>query len=79
MNASLRERVLKVLTGIAPDIDPSQLDPDVEFRDQTDFDSMDMLNFAAGLQREFGIAMSDVDLRDLASLARCQRYLEARL
>ena len=79
MSASLQERVLKVLTEVAPDIDPQQLAPDISLRDQTDFDSMDTLNFAVGLKREFGVDVPDADFRELASVERCVKYLQTRL
>jgi acyl carrier protein len=79
MSASLQERILKVLTAVAPDIDPQQLVPDTNLRDQVDFDSMDTLNFAVGLKREFGIDVPDADFRELASIASCMKYLQARL
>jgi len=79
MNASLQERILNVLTAVAPDIDAQQLAPDIALRDQVDFDSMDTLNFAIGLKREFGIEVPDAHLRELASIASCVKYLQARL
>jgi acyl carrier protein len=79
MSPSLRERVLKVLVQIAPDIDAGQLATGVNIRDQTDFDSMDTLNFAVGLKREFGIDVPDADFRELASVDRCVNYLQDRL
>jgi acyl carrier protein len=75
----LEQRIAAVLTTVAPDADPARLDPAIALREQIDFDSMDMLNFAAGLQREFGINVPDADLRELASLAGCARYLRAHL
>ncbi len=79
MSETLQERIVAVLTGIAPDMDPAQLEPDVELRDQIDFDSMDTLNFAAGLKREFGIDVPDTDIRELGSLARCVKYVQSHL
>jgi acyl carrier protein len=79
VNPSLQERILKVLTGVAPDIDPQHLAPDINLRDQVDFDSMDTLNFAVGLKREFGIDVPDADLRELASIDSCMKYLQTRL
>ena len=68
-----------MLAGVAPDIDTAQLDPEIALRDQIDFDSMDLLNFATGLKREFGIDVPDADLRSIASIASCARYLQAQL
>jgi acyl carrier protein len=79
VNASLQERILKVLTEVAPDIDPQRLAPAIDLRAQTDFDSMDTLNFAAGLGREFGIDVPDAEFHELASIQRCMQYLQRRL
>ena len=79
MNASLSERVLEVLLGVAPDIDPQTLVPSASLRDQYDFDSMDTLQLAIGLKREFGIDVPDSDFRELGTLERCVKYLEGRL
>ena len=40
---------------------------------------MDTLNFAVGLKGEFGIEVPDAHLRELASIASCVKYLQARL
>ena len=79
MNDALTQRVLAVLTGVAPDIDPHQVSPELNLRDQFDFDSMDTLHFAIGLKREFGIDVPDADFRELASVERCTKYLRQRL
>jgi len=79
MTATLQERILKVLSQVAPDIDPQQLRPDVNLRDQFDFDSMDTLNFAIGLKLELGVDIPDADFRELASVARCVKYLQSRI
>jgi acyl carrier protein len=75
----LEQRILALLNGVAPDADAARLDASIALREQIDFDSMDMLNFAAGIEREFGIAVPDADFRELASLAGCANYLRGRL
>ena len=77
--ADLRQRILGLLTAIAPDIDPATLRPDLEFRDQVDFDSMDLFNFAAAVHASFGIDIPEKDYRQLAALDRCTAYLGRRL
>jgi acyl carrier protein len=73
----LRGRILRLLTDIAPDVDPAGVLPDVEFREQFDFDSMDLLNFAIALHREFGVTVPESDYGKLRTLASCERYLQA--
>ena len=75
----LAARVLELLTGIAPDVDPASVIPGVDFRDQFDFDSMDTLNFAIALHREFGVDVPETDYAHLASLDQCVAYLAERL
>lgn len=79
MTASLSDRVLKILLEVAPDIDPATLVASASLRDQFDFDSMDTLQLAIGLKREFGVDVPDRDFRELATLERCVKYLETRL
>ena len=77
--ARLATRILELLTTIAPDVDPASVLPGIDFRDQFDFDSMDTLNFAIALSREFGVEVPETDYSRLASLDKCVAYLVARL
>ena len=80
MNArEIEERVLQLFLAIAADVDPGQLQRDVPFRDQFDFDSMDTLNFAIGLHRAFGIPVPQTDYRELASLGSSVAYVNRQL
>ena len=78
-DAVLRQRVLEILTRIAPDVDPASVRPDLEFRDQFEFDSMDLFNFAAAVHQGFGIDIPEKDYRQLDSLDHCTGYLRRRL
>jgi acyl carrier protein len=53
--------------------------PGVAFRDQFDFDSMDTLNFAIALHREFGVEVPESDYAQLDSLEKCVTYLEPKI
>jgi len=75
----LARRVLELVTGIAPDVDAASVIPGIDFRDQFDFDSMDTLNFAIALHREFGVEVPEADYAQLASVDKCVAYLAARL
>jgi len=76
MDTELRGIVLKVLTSVSPDINPDEIKPDVNFRDQFDFDSLDFLNFATGLQKATGIVIPESDYPQLISLDSSIRYLQ---
>ena len=75
----LSQRVLALLTEVAPDVDPAGVIPGVAFRDQFDFDSMDTLNFAIALHRELGVEVPEADYSQLSSLEKCVAYLAPRV
>jgi acyl carrier protein len=77
--ASVESRILTLLVGVAPDIDPQSVRPELDFRDQFDFDSMDLFNFAAALHQSFGIDIPERDYRQLAGLAKCAAYLRQKV
>jgi len=79
MTLTLRERILTLLVSVAPDVDAATVLPHVAFRDQFDFDSMDLLNFAIAVSREFGCDVPETDYGDLASIETCEAYLEPRM
>ena len=65
----------KLVTEVAPDVEAASVLPGIDFRDQFDFDSMDTLNFAIALHREFGVDVPERDYARLASLEKCAAYL----
>ena len=67
------------LTSVAPEAESQPLDPDAEFRDQMDLDSMDFLNFVIALHEATGVDIPERDYPQLASLNGCTDYLAARL
>jgi len=77
--AALEPRILALLAEIAPDIDLAAVHPERAFRDQFDFDSMDLFNFAAALHERFGLDIPQRDYRELTSLVRCAAYLRRKL
>lgn len=74
----LRNTVLRILGDIAPDIDIAKLEPDVAYRDQFDFDSMDFLNFAIALHKEFKIDIPETEYPQLSTLDGAVAYLKSR-
>lgn len=77
--SELQEQVLAILTRIAPDIDAAGIRPELAFREQFDFDSMDFLNFCTALSRHFELTIEDRDYLRLGSLAGCLGFLGERL
>jgi acyl carrier protein len=77
--STLKETVLRVLSGVAPEVDLASIDPGKNLRDQIDIDSVDLLNFVIGLHKELGIEIPDSDVAKLATLKSWVTYLSARL
>jgi acyl carrier protein len=71
----IKNTVLNILGGIAPEADLTLLKPQVSFREQLDIDSMDLLNFAIGLKKELGVEVPEADYPKVASLDGCVEYV----
>ena len=74
----IKNTVLRILGGIAPEADLTQIKPQVSFREQLDIDSMDFLNFAIRLSKELGVEVPEADYPKVASLDGCVEYVMER-
>jgi acyl carrier protein len=74
----IRTVVLRVLGRIVPEVDMSQIKPNLRLRDQLDIDSMDLLNFVVGLHKELQIEIPESDYPKLTTLNDCVDYLAAQ-
>ena len=80
MNESeLRAAVFKALHRVAPEADLSSLDPKVDLRDALDIDSIGILEFATGIQKETGIEVPERDYPRIVRLGDCVTYLAGAL
>jgi acyl carrier protein len=73
----IRETVLRVLGTIAPEVDTNAIDPRLDWRDQLDIDSVDLLNFLVGIHQALDVDIPEEDYPKLSSLERCVEYLAA--
>jgi acyl carrier protein len=71
----IRAAVLRVLTSVAPEIEPEAVRPDAPWREQFDIDSIDFLNFVIGLSEELGVDVPEADYSKLYTLDGCVDYL----
>ena len=76
---TIAERLLVLLTGVAPDVDPASVVSGRNLRDQFDFDSMDVLHFATAISREFDIDVAESEYAQLASLESACNYVQRKL
>lgn len=75
----IRAAVVAALVKVAPEADPSALDPQRPLRDQLELDSMDFLNFVIAIHESLGVDVPEADYAQIASVEQAQRYLEGRL
>ena len=75
MNDELRTTVLSALTEVAPEVDPSSVQPDVPLQDQLDLDSMDYLQFLENLSETTGIDIPERAYGSLATIDDCVAFL----
>jgi len=75
----IRNKLLALLTDIAPDVEPASVDPARSFRDQFDFDSMDTLHFATAISDAFQIQIAESDYRRLLSLRGAETFVQEQL
>lgn len=75
----IRAVLLQLLVRVAPDIDPATVLPSIDYRDQFDFDSMDLFHLALAVHDRFGVDVPEAEYRELLSLDRATAYLLARV
>ncbi|RIK40335.1 MAG: phosphopantetheine-binding protein [Chloroflexi bacterium] len=73
-----RATILRVLTGIAPEIEPEAVDGALDLRDQCDIDSMDFLNLVIGVHQALGVDIPERDYPKLVTLDGFASYVAAR-
>ncbi len=76
-NETTRDRVLRVLGDVVPELVPSDIKPAANLRDQLDLDSMDFLNFMVALHKEFGVDIPESEYRKFLTLDSCVQYIES--
>jgi acyl carrier protein len=73
--AEIKETILDILEGIAPDEDLSDLKDDVPLREQLELDSMDFLDIVMELRKRYRIQIPEDDYLELATMNSTVNYL----
>ena len=71
----IRQAVHEALAEVAPETTGIQIRPEVNFRDQFDFDSMDFVSFVLAVDKKLDRRTPEADYFKLSSLAGCIEYL----
>ena len=67
--------IFGVLAGVAPEIDPVDVEHDVELDEQLDLDSMDYLNWLIGISKATGVEIPQRDASEFMTIDGAARYL----
>jgi acyl carrier protein len=77
--AEVRSKLLEILRRIAPEVDPSTLDPRKSLRAQADLDSVSIMELVVAIHRELGVDVPEAEYRNLETLDGAVQYLTARV
>jgi acyl carrier protein len=77
--SDLRQAIRDAIYLVAPDVDPSAIPEDVDFREAAGLDSMDFLNVLTQVAAVTGIEVPEADYGAITSIERLADYLAARL
>jgi acyl carrier protein len=70
---------LRELSNIAPEIDPAQIDPKINVRDQVDLDSMNVLDLMVAIHDATGVEIPEADYMKILTIDDFVNYLRPRI
>jgi acyl carrier protein len=71
----IKKLVFQLLKQIAPDTEPSTLQPDENIRETLDIDSFDSLQFLVSLNEKLGIEIPEEDYGKITTLKTLVNYI----
>jgi acyl carrier protein len=71
----IKQTVFQLLKQIAPDTEPSTLQPDENIREKLDIDSFDTLQFLVSLNEKLGIEIPEEDYGKITTLKTLVNYI----
>lgn len=75
----IRRTVLRLVTEVAPDVDPATIRTDRALRDQVELDSYDALNLAVKVSKEFHVDIPDAQYQKMRTVDDLVEHLAAEL
>ena len=67
--------IFDVLGGVAPEIDPTDVEHDVDLSEQLDLDSMDFLNWMIGISEATKVEIPQRDASEFLTIDGAANYL----
>jgi acyl carrier protein len=76
-DAETIDRLRRILSDIAPDLDVPSIAADADLRNDIGLDSMDFLNFVIAVHKRLGVTVPESDYGKVTSLSKFARYIQA--
>jgi acyl carrier protein len=76
--SEITDAVFTALRRVAPDVDPTTLQPTENIRETLEIDSYDFLQFLIALDKQLGVEVPEADYGKLQTLADVTAYLRRR-
>lgn len=73
--AEIQQIIFQLLKQIAPDTEPSKLQPDENIREALEIDSFDALRFIVELDEKLGVETPEQDYSKTATLRSLTNYI----
>lgn len=75
----IKEDLFILLKQIAPDTEPSTLEPDENIREKLNIDSFDTLQFIISVNEKFGIDIPEEDYGKITTIQSLSIYIDTKL
>jgi len=75
----IKNIIYQLLKKIAPDTEPSDLQPDENIREVLNIDSFDSLQFVVSLNEKLGVEIPEEDYGKISTLKSLMNYLLEKL
>jgi len=75
----IRNALFAALRTIAPEVEPSTIDPHADLREEVDLDSMDFLNLVLAMDRDLNVSIPESDYPRIRTLEGWVTYLDAHI
>ncbi|MFC2153028.1 acyl carrier protein [Actinomycetota bacterium] len=70
-----KQTIFSILEGIAPEVDATIIEHDVDLSEQLDLDSMDFLNWMIGISEATGVEIPQRDTSEFLTIDGAATYL----
>lgn len=75
---TLKAVIGRLILEIAPEADIESLDPNEDFREELDLDSIDFMNLLEAVNLETGVTISESDYDQVNTLQSMIEYIESK-